>query len=74
MDEKELMGRKVKVFTEKIEFDEDTVGRWFRGRLMGSTRIGEREFVIVRWEGDNPKERLIPLDKVTLIEIDANSS
>jgi hypothetical protein len=73
MDEK-FLGRNVKVFTEKIEYSDDTVGRWFRGKLMGSTRIGEREFMIVRWEKDDPKERLIPLDRVTLIEMDENSS
>jgi NOL1/NOP2/fmu family ribosome biogenesis protein len=51
MDEKELIGKDVKVFTEKTEFDEDTVGRWFRGKLIASVQIGSREFVILRWEG-----------------------
>ena len=70
MDIKEIMGRNVKVFTEKTEFDDNTVGHWFSGKLIGNILIGSREFVTVRWEGDNPKERMIPLDRITLIEMD----
>lgn len=74
-EEKDLMGKMIKVYTTDIVIEQGfalqkTERWWARGEFLGSVLIGKREFIHLRWKGDGPKERLVPIDTIMHIEIE----